>query len=35
MRARKDLNSEDKIYLEELIGAAMRRFTAERAARDE
>jgi transcriptional regulator with XRE-family HTH domain len=35
LRARKDLNSEDKRYLEELIGAAMRRFTAERASRDE
>jgi transcriptional regulator with XRE-family HTH domain len=35
LRARKDLNAEDKIYLEELISAAMRRFTAERAARDE
>lgn len=31
LRARKDLNSEDKRYLEELIGSAMRRFTAERA----
>jgi transcriptional regulator with XRE-family HTH domain len=35
LRARKDLNGEDKLYLEELIGAAMRRFTAERATRDE
>lgn len=35
LRARKDLNSEDKKYLEELIGAAMRRFTAERVSRDE
>jgi transcriptional regulator with XRE-family HTH domain len=35
LRARKDLNSEDKTYLEELIGAAMRRFSAERASRDE
>ena len=35
LRARQDLNSEDKKYLEELIGAAMRRFTAERAARDD
>jgi transcriptional regulator with XRE-family HTH domain len=35
LRARQDLNSEDKKYLEELIGAAMRRFTAERAARNE
>lgn len=35
LRARQDLNSEDKKYLEELIGAAMRRFTAERASRDE
>ena len=33
LRARQDLNSEDKKYLEELIGAAMRRFTAERAER--
>ena len=30
LRARRDLNSEDVKYLEELIGAAMRRFTAER-----
>lgn len=35
LRARKDLDAEDKKYLEELIGAAMRRFTAERAVRDE
>jgi transcriptional regulator with XRE-family HTH domain len=35
LRARKDLNAEDKTYLEELISAAMRRFTAERTARDE
>jgi transcriptional regulator with XRE-family HTH domain len=35
LRARQDLNAEDKRYLEELIGAAMRRFTAERAGRDE
>lgn len=35
LRARQDLNSEDKKYLEELIRAAMRRFTAERAARNE
>ncbi len=35
LRARQDLNSEDKKYLEELIGAAMRRFSAERASRDE
>ena len=35
LRARQDLNSEDKRYLEELIGAAMRRFTAERTSRDE
>ncbi len=35
LRARQDLNSEDKKYLEELISAAMRRFTAERAARDD
>lgn len=35
LRARQDLDCDDKKYLEELIGAAMRRFTAERAARDE
>ena len=35
LRARQDLNSEDKKYLEELIGAAMRRFSAERASRDQ
>jgi transcriptional regulator with XRE-family HTH domain len=35
LRARQDLNSEDKKYLEELIGAAMRRFAAERAARED
>jgi transcriptional regulator with XRE-family HTH domain len=35
LRGRKDLNADDKIYLEELISAAMRRFTAERAGRDE
>ena len=35
LRARQDLNSKDKKYLEELIGAAMRRFTAERTSRDE
>jgi transcriptional regulator with XRE-family HTH domain len=35
LRARRDLNSEDKKYLEDLIGAAMRRFTAERASQDE
>jgi transcriptional regulator with XRE-family HTH domain len=35
LRARQDLNSQDKRYLEELIGAAMRRFTAERASQDE
>jgi transcriptional regulator with XRE-family HTH domain len=35
LRARQDLNSEDKRYLEELIGSAMRRFTAERKSRDE
>ena len=34
LRARQDLNSEDKKYLEELISAAMRRFSAERASRD-
>jgi hypothetical protein len=35
LRARRDLNSGDKQYLEELIGAAMRRFAAEQSARDE
>jgi hypothetical protein len=35
LRARQDLNSEDKKYLEELIAAAMRRFTAHRASQDE
>ena len=30
LRARRDLNTEDRQYLEELIGAAMRRFAAER-----
>lgn len=35
LRARKDLNSDDRKYLEELVGSAMRRFTAERASRDE
>jgi hypothetical protein len=30
-----DRNSGDKQYLEELIGAAMRRFAAEQSARDE
>jgi len=35
LRARQDLNSEDKKYLEELIGAAMRRFTAGRTSQDE
>ncbi|RAY15026.1 transcriptional regulator [Actinomadura craniellae] len=34
LRARKDLNSEDKKYLEELIGSAMRRFADERGRRD-
>ena len=31
LRARKDLNAKDVAYLEDLIGAAMRRFDAERA----
>jgi transcriptional regulator with XRE-family HTH domain len=35
LRARRDLNSGDKKYLEELIGAAMRRFAAEQRAKDE
>ena len=35
LRARRDLNSEDKKYLEELIGAAMHRFAAEQPAEDE
>lgn len=35
LRARRDLNSGDKKYLEELIGAAMRRFAAEQQAKDE
>jgi transcriptional regulator with XRE-family HTH domain len=35
LRARRDLNSEDKKYLEELIGAAMRRFAADQPAEDE
>ena len=35
LRARKDLNSEDKKYLEELIGSAMRRFAAEQPAEDQ
>lgn len=30
LRARRDINAEDVKYLEELIGAAMRRFTADR-----
>ena len=34
LRARRDLNTEDRQYLEELIGAAMRRFAAERNARE-
>ncbi len=33
LRARRDLNPEDVEYLEELIGAAMRRFASERASR--
>ena|ERR1035437_970743 len=32
LRARRDLNSGDKKYLEELIGAAMRRFASEQSA---
>ena len=32
LRARRDLNSEDKKYLEEVIGAAVRRFAAEQSA---
>jgi transcriptional regulator with XRE-family HTH domain len=35
LRARRDLNSGDKKYLEELIGAAMRRFAAEQRAKDD
>jgi transcriptional regulator with XRE-family HTH domain len=35
LRARRDLNTGDKKYLEELIGAAMRRFTAEQSTGDE
>src|SRR6266545_767421 len=31
LRARRDLNTEDVQYLEELIGAAVRRFASERA----
>jgi len=34
LRARRDLNSGDKKYLEELIGAAMRRFAGEQSAKD-
>jgi len=34
LRARRDLNSGDKKYLEELIGAAMRRFATEQTAED-
>jgi hypothetical protein len=33
LRARKDLDADDVRYLEELIGAAMRRFDAERASK--
>ena len=33
LRARRDLNTEDVQYLEELIGAAVRRFATERASR--
>ncbi len=33
LRARRDLNAEDVQYLEELIGAAVRRFATERAPR--
>lgn len=35
LRARRDLNSGDKKYLEELIGAAMRRFAAEQSDKDD
>ncbi|MET9221328.1 helix-turn-helix domain-containing protein [Streptomyces sp. NPDC003300] len=35
LRSRSDLSEEDVKYLEEVIGAAMRRFTAERDARTE
>jgi transcriptional regulator with XRE-family HTH domain len=35
LRARRDLNSGDKKYLEELIGAAMRRFASEQRAKDD
>jgi transcriptional regulator with XRE-family HTH domain len=35
LRARRDLNSGDKKYLEELISAAMRRFAAKQQAKDE
>jgi transcriptional regulator with XRE-family HTH domain len=34
LRARRDLNSEDVEYLEDLIGAAVRRFASERASRE-
>ncbi len=33
LRARRDLNAEDVQYLDELIGAAVRRFASERASR--
>jgi transcriptional regulator with XRE-family HTH domain len=35
LRARRDLNAVDKDYLEELIGAAVRRFAAEQPAKNE
>jgi transcriptional regulator with XRE-family HTH domain len=35
LRARRDLNSEDKEYLEELIGAAVRRFAADQPTEDQ
>jgi transcriptional regulator with XRE-family HTH domain len=35
LRARNDLNPEDVQYLEELIGAAVRRFVSERASREQ
>jgi len=34
LRARRDLDEQDVAYLEDLIGAAARRFKAERAKRD-
>jgi hypothetical protein len=35
LRARRDLNSEDKKHLEEIIASAMRRFAAEHPAEDD